>query len=512
MIQPDAGGTILPDFDKFAARHGRAAAQVVWRTHVNDTDTPVSAFLKIAGTDTNAFLLESVEGGENLGRYSIIGLKPDLIWRARGGKAEICRDPAAERPAYKTVNLPMLPALRELLEQSRIDLPPETAQLLPPMFAGVFGYFGYETVHELETLPQAADNNLDLYDSILVRPTVLAVFDNISREITIITPVRHQNNVSAQSAYADAVSRLDNISTALANNHATSPTRIERETQIEFKSNWDQSEFEELVNQAKAYIRAGDIFQVVLSQRFSAPFEVDPFLLYRALRRLNPSPFLFYLNFADCTLVGSSPEILVRVRDGEVTIRPIAGTRPRGATADADIALEQELLADPKERAEHLMLLDLGRNDVARSSRIGSVQVTQSFEVERYSHVMHIVSNVTGALAEDADAVDALMAGFPAGTVSGAPKIRAMEIIAELEKDQRGPYSGCIGYFSADGNVDTCIALRTAVIKDAVMHVQAGAGIVADSDAAAENLECFNKANALFRAAADAVARSSSQH
>jgi anthranilate synthase component 1 len=322
----------------------------------------------------------------------------------------------------------------------------------------------------------------------------------------VVTPVYPQADIDAHSAYAAAVERLRRVVAALDEPlpHATSMSGVALALP-EPVSNTTPEEFMAMVERAKEYIAAGDIFQVVLAQRYAAPFTLPSFSLYRALRRTNPSPFLFHLDFGAFALVGSSPEILVRVRDGEVTIRPLAGTRRRGATPEEDKALEKELLADPKERAEHLMLLDLGRNDVGRVAEIGSVRVTESFAVERYSHVMHIVSHVLGRLDKRHDVVDALMGGFPAGTLSGAPKVRAMEIIDELEKEKRGPYGGCVGYFSADGEMDSCIVLRTALVKDGMVYVQAGAGIVADSDPAAEQLECQYKARALFKAAEEAV-------
>jgi anthranilate synthase component 1 len=339
-----------------------------------------------------------------------------------------------------------------------------------------------------------------------VRPTVMVVFDAVKDEMIVVTPAYPRPTVDAQAAYAAAVERLRGVVAALDEPlpHATTMSGIALALPAPV-SNTTPEAYKGMVARAKEYIAAGDIFQVVLAQRFAAPFSLPSFALYRALRRTNPSPFLFHLDFGAFALVGSSPEILVRVRDGEVTIRPLAGTRRRGATPEEDKALEAELLADPKERAEHLMLLDLGRNDVGRVAGIGTVRVTESFAVERYSHVMHIVSHVVGALDKRHDVIDALMAGFPAGTLSGAPKVRAMQIIDELEKEKRGPYGGCVGYFSADGEMDSCIVLRTALVKDGQVHVQAGAGIVADSDPEAEQVECEYKARALFKAAEEAV-------
>ena len=493
---------IDPDFKSFEKGYADGRAQIITRRIVSDLETPVAAYLKLAGRRRNAFLLESVEGGEQLGRYSIIGLKPDVIWRAHGDKAEINRHAASDPEAFDEDAAPPLESLKRLLDASRIDLPDGA----PPMAAGVFGYLGYDAVRQIERLPDRKPCSVDIPDAVFIRPTLIAVFDNIKQEIMLVAPVRPETGVSARAAYGRASERIADALTdlsaplalprqpAVANDAAAAPT-----------SNTTPEDYIAMVEKAREEIFAGEIFQVVLSQRFSTPFDAPSFDLYRALRRTNPSPFLFFLDFDGHSLVGSSPEILVRVRDGEVTIRPIAGTRKRGADPQEDKALEADLLADPKERAEHLMLLDLGRNDVGRAAAHGTVTVTDQFIIERYSHVMHIVSNVTGALAKGVDPVDALMAGFPAGTVSGAPKVRAMEIIDALEKEGRNAYGGCIGYFSADGNVDTCIALRTAVVKDGVMHVQAGAGVVADSKPELEHEECVNKAKALFAAAQSAL-------
>jgi anthranilate synthase component 1 len=496
-----AGLDIEPAFPGFAARYDKGEPQVVWTRLVADLETPVSAYLKIAERRAMSFLLESVEGGAARGRYSMIGLEPDLVWRTFGERAEINRDPTKRPDAYRPDRLPALAALRALIAESAIRLPED----LPPMAAGVFGYMGYDTVRLIEHLPKPRPDALGIPDAVLMRPTLIIVFDAVKDEMTVVTPVR-PGPQSAAKAYAAAQRRLAGIVAALEAPLPHTPTASTRQLPApEPSSNTTPAEYMAMVERAKDYIRAGDAFQIVLSQRFSAPFTLPPFALYRALRRTNPSPFLFHLDLGGFALVGSSPEILVRVRGGEVTIRPLAGTRPRGSTPAEDQALAEGLLADPKERAEHLMLLDLGRNDVGRVAEIGSVEVTEQFVVERYSHVMHIVSNVAGRLRPDKDAIDALMAGFPAGTVSGAPKVRAMEIIDELEKDKRGPYAGCVGYFSADGQMDTCIVLRTALVKDGMMHIQAGAGLVYDSVPASEQQECINKAKALIRAAEEAV-------
>jgi anthranilate synthase component I len=497
--------------DEFSARYAAGTPQVVWTTLVADLETPVSAFLKVTGTHRRArannsrpisFLLESVEGGTVRGRYSIIGLEPDLIFRANARRAEINRNPQAHPDRFEPVADAPLAALRALIEESRIALP----DALPPMAAGVFGYLGYDMVRLMEdSLPAPGPDQIGLPDAILVRPTLVIVFDAVEDTITVVTPVRPHQGVIAPAALAHARERLAEVVDALdrpldkseAASHS-GPLKVAP------RSNTAPAEFKRMVLRAKEYIAAGDIFQVVLSQRFEAPFRLPPFALYRALRRVNPSPYLFFLDYGEFAIAGSSPEILVKAERGVVTIRPIAGTRPRGATPHEDQALEAELLADPKERAEHLMLLDLGRNDVGRVAEIGSVKVTDQFFVERYSQVMHIASNVEGKLRKDCDPLAALAAGFPAGTVSGAPKVRAMQIIDELEKQKRSLYAGCVGYFSAGDEMDTCIVLRTALIKDGVMYVQAGAGIVADSDPDFEQQECINKAKALFRAAEEA--------
>jgi anthranilate synthase component 1 len=492
---------VEPSAEDFARRYDRGEAQVVWSTLVADLETPVSAFLKVAGGKPMSFLLESVEGGAVRGRYSVIGLDPDLAWRTVGDRAEINRKARTTPEAFEPCAEKPLHALRNLIAESRIALPDS----LPPPSAGIFGYLGYDMVRQMEHLPDVNPDALGLPDAILIRPTIVIVFDAVTDTITVVTPVRSENGVNADTALTRATERLSVIVDALdkpldksAAGSDTGPLSVAPQ------SNTTPAEYEAMVHKAKEYILAGDIFQVVLSQRFESPYTLPPFSLYRALRRVNPAPFLYFLDYGSFAIAGSSPEILVRAREGRVTIRPIAGTRPRGATPHEDKALEEELLADEKERAEHLMLLDLGRNDVGRVAKIGTVIVTDQFFIERYSQVMHIVSNVEGELAKDHDALDALVAGFPAGTVSGAPKVRAMQIIDELEKEKRGPYAGSVGYFSANGDMGTCIVLRTALVKDGKMYVQAGAGIVADSNPKSEQQECVNKAKALFRAAEEA--------
>jgi anthranilate synthase component 1 len=492
---------IEPSQTAFAERYARGQAQVVWTTLVADLETPVSAFLKLGEGKPNSFLLESVEGGDTRGRHSIIGLDPDLIWRTHNGRAEINRAPRHKPDDFAACPQPPLEALRALIADSRIDLP----EGLPPMAAGLFGYLGYDMVRQMEHLPASKPDPIGIPDAVMVRPTLIVVFDAVKDTITVITPVRPQPGVDAKTAFARATEHLSAVIDSLDRPLDKSVSDLDAGAiDVASTSNTTPAQYSDMVLKAKDYIAAGDIFQVVLSQRFEAPFALSPFSLYRALRRTNPSPYLYFLNFGGFAVAGSSPEILVKVSGRTVTVRPIAGTRPRGATPHEDKALEDELLADPKERAEHLMLLDLGRNDVGRVARIGTVNVTDQFFVERYSHVMHIVSNVEGELSDKHDALDALAGGFPAGTVSGAPKVRAMQIIDELEREKRGLYAGAVGYFSAAGEMDTCIVLRTALVKDGKMYVQAGAGIVADSNPASEQQECINKAKALFRAAEEA--------
>jgi anthranilate synthase component I len=490
-----------------AAAYERGEPQLVVERLVADLETPVSAKMKLAALGAPSFLLESVEGGAVRGRYSMIGLKPDIIWRAKDGVAMINRQALTAPEAFEPVSDRPLEHLRALIAESAIPLlAGGDQQLLPPMAAGLFGYLGYDMVREMERLTAAKPDTIGMADAILMRPTVMVVFDAVRDELVVVTPVRFVTGCSAAMALEAARDRIDEVVRALEAPTPRVPAQnIDTLTDATMLSNTGPARYREMVLKAKEYILAGDIFQVVLAQRFSSNFTLGGFALYRALRRINPSPYLCYLDFGDVEIVCSSPEILVKLQDGKVTIRPIAGTRMRGATPDEDIALGKELLSDEKERAEHLMLLDLGRNDVGRVAQIGSVTVTDSFFLERYSHVMHIVSNVEGMIREGLDGVDALVAGFPAGTVSGAPKVRAMEIIDELELGRRGIYAGCIGYFGADGSMDTCIVLRTAVVKDGQMHVTAGAGTVADSTPEAENTECINKAKALFRAADEAV-------
>jgi anthranilate synthase component 1 len=491
---------LQPGIEEFT-KHFGTAGQLVWTKRVSDLETPVSALLKLHHESSHYFLLESVEGGETRGRYSILALDPDMCWRCTGNKPEISKTSPFAEDSFEPVWDASLSNLRDLIAAHRLDIP----EGLPPMAAGLIGYMGYGMVKLMERLPHEKPDTIGLPDAMFFRPRMLLIFDAVDGVIYMIAPIWETTGNAAQ-LYADAKARIERTIRILQgpvdqrNYYKDVPA-----TPRHFTSNMPQADFHHMVESAKEYIAAGDIFQVVLSQRFSAPFELPPYALYRALRHLNPSPFLFFLNFGDTALVGSSPEILVRLRDGVITLRPIAGTAKRGKNAAEDAALAEALLNDPKERAEHLMLLDLGRNDVGRVAKGGKVHVTQQMQVERYSHVMHIVSNVEGEIDPKYDAVDALIAGFPAGTVSGAPKIRAMEIIEALEPEQRSFYAGCVGYFSASGAMDTCITLRTALLKNGMMYVQAGGGIVADSSPQGEYEESQNKARALMRAAEDAV-------
>ncbi len=489
------------DFATFRAAYDAGRGQILWTRSIADLETPVAAYLKLGDGKPNSFLLESVEGGAARGRYSIIGLDPDLIWRCRDGVAELNRDARAAPFAYVPDPRPPLDSLRALIAESRMELPDG----LPPMCGGLVGYLGYDMVRQMENLPAKNQDQIGVPEAIMGRPSLFAVFDNVNDLLTLAAPVYPRPQVTALQAWEAAQDRLAAAEAAMARPLPRAAPPVALPPIDEPRSNFSKAGFLAAVERGKDYIRAGDVFQVVTSQRFSIPFALPPFSLYRALRRVNPAPFLVFLDMGGFSVVCSSPEILVRLRDGIVTIRPLAGTRRRGATHEEDQALERELLADPKERAEHLMLLDLGRNDVGRVSALGTVKVTESFSIERFSHVMHIMSDVQGQLQEGLDALDALIAGFPAGTLSGAPKVRAMQIIEELEPDRRGVYGGCIGYFAANGSMDTCIGLRTALVKDGVMHVQAGAGVVADSDPEAEYEETRQKARALLRAAEEAV-------
>ncbi|MGA0613698.1 anthranilate synthase component I [Paracoccus sp. KR1-242] len=491
---------IAPEFPDFERGWAEGRNQLLTIRLAADLDTPVSLMLKLAEAQTNSFMLESVTGGEVRGRYSFVGMKPDVVWDCRDGKARINRN-ARYSEEFTTDERPALESLRALIAESRIDMPDG----VPAGAAGLFGYLGYDMIRLVERLPNVNTDTLGLPDAVMMRPSVVAVLDGVKGEVLLCAPAWHQDGLPARAAYAQTAERLMEALRSL-DRQPSEPRALGHDLKVgELRSNFSKEAYLAAVEKAKDYIRAGDIFQVVPSQRWAMDFPLPPFALYRSLRRTNPSPFMFFLNFGGFQIVGASPEILVRLRGGEVTVRPIAGTRPRGATVDEDNALEADLLADEKELAEHLMLLDLGRNDVGRVAKMGTVTPTEKFIVERYSHVMHIVSNVVGELREGEDALSALLAGMPAGTVSGAPKVRAMEIIDELEPEKRGVYAGGVGYFAANGEMDMCIALRTGVIKDHTLYIQAGGGVVYDSDPEAEFVETENKSRALKRAAEEAA-------
>ncbi|WP_298566546.1 anthranilate synthase component I [uncultured Aliiroseovarius sp.] len=493
---------LTPSFEDFEAGWNAGKNQVVYTRLAADLDTPVSLMLKLTEARRDSFMLESVTGGEVRGRYSIVGMKPDLIWDCRGNHARINRQARFDADAFEDMPGHPLDALRAVLAESRIDLPAD----LPAASSGLFGYLGYDMIRLVEHLPDVNPDPLGLPDAMMMRPSVVAVLDGVKGDVTLVSPAFVDSGLSAKAAYAQAAERVMDALRDL-DRAAPGETRdLGEACELgPLVSNFKKPDYLAAVEKAKDYIRAGDIFQVVPSQRWTQNFPLPPFALYRSLRRTNPSPFMFYFNFGGFQVVGASPEILVRVFDREVTIRPIAGTRPRGATPEEDKAYEADLMADQKELAEHLMLLDLGRNDVGRVAKIGTVRPTEEFIVERYSHVMHIVSNVVGELSDDQDALSAFFAGMPAGTVSGAPKVRAMEIIDELEPEKRGVYGGGVGYFSAGGDMDMCIALRTAVVKDEKLYIQAGGGVVYDSDPQAEYEETVNKSKAIRRAAEDAA-------
>jgi anthranilate synthase component 1 len=471
-----------PAYDNLKTGLASEKPQVVFTKLAGDLNTPVGAYLKLSAAFGAGFLLESVQGGAIRGRYSILGFAPDLILRADQADVTITQN-GVTREAKK----PLFETLRDVLAQSRLDLP----EGLASMSAGIFGIMGYDCVREIEKIGRTKPDPLKLPRALLLRPTLIVVFDSVRDEITVVSPCRAGNKTANE-----------NLQKAVACLQASAPEASNKKISIKPpKSNTRREDYLKMVARAKEYIAAGDAFQIVLSQRFETDFSLPSFELYRALRRTNPSPYLFYFDFGDCALAGSSPEICVQLRGDKVTLRPIAGTIRRGKTAAEDKILGEKLLSDPKERAEHLMLLDLGRNDVGRVSEIGSVEVEEQFTLEHYSEVSHIVSQVSGKLKTGLDCIDVLIAAFPAGTVSGAPKVRAMQIINELEHEQRGFYAGIAGYFSANGDIDTAIILRTGLVKGGKLYVQAGAGIVADSIPENEQAECEAKARALFRAA-----------
>lgn len=496
-----------PSFADFLAWSQKMNLIPVYKEILGDLETPVSAYFKIAQKAKYSFLLESVEGQEKIARFSFLAKDPELIFQSKGRTAEITqfKDGKTRRDQFKVVDTP-LSFIREIMSQYRCALTPG----LPRFFGGMVGYIGYDTVRFFEQLPQQKSDTLELPDIVLVLAKNLIIFDHISHKIKFVSCAeiksqssRHQKLYAYQKAMTEIDSLIAEFETSLP---APSKARSKRTTTFKVKSNFTPAKFRKIVLEAKKKIKAGDIIQVVLSQRFETPLKTDAFNVYRALRSLNPSPYMYYLNFDRIRIVGSSPELLVRCEKGIVETRPIAGTRPRGKDSRQDALLVQSLLSDPKEQAEHTMLVDLGRNDLGRVCKKGTVKLTEFKAIEKYSHVMHIVSSIKGQLRSDKDIFDVLRAAFPAGTVSGAPKIRAMEIIDELENVSRGPYAGCIGYFSFSGNLDTCITIRTIVIADNKAYIQAGAGIVADSNPQKEYIETTNKAKAQLMAlqAADA--------
>ena len=508
----------LPAQKEFCATHDKGEAQFLWCAFEADLETPISAWLKLTKKSYENFekarhacLFETVEsGGRHRGRYSIIALAPDLLLRGDAGSLQVMH--TALEKKFSPVPQQGFAALRSILSQSRIsnhNLPND----FPPMFSGLFGYMGFDTVRLIEKIGENKPDPLGMPDWFFIRPALVAIFDTLKSCIYLVatTHAQIQQKANAKQAYSEtkkllleAVERMQAALPTNASKHAVANSHTannNKKLQTKPVSNTTRSSFMHAIAKAKNHIAAGDIFQVVLSQRFSCNFAANPFAYYRALRRINPSPYLYFIDFNEQGIIaGSSPETLVRVQNRKVAIRPLAGTRPRGKNPAEDAALEQELLADEKERAEHLMLLDLGRNDVGKVAKIGSVKIPEQFGIEHYSRVMHIVSHVEGELAQGKDAIDALIAGFPAGTVSGAPKVRAMQILNKLELHNRGLYAGAIGWLGANGDLDTCIALRTAIIKNKKLHVQVGAGIVADSIAEKEFEECENKAQALFNA------------
>ena len=493
--------THFPDFQSFERLAQNVDLVPVYRRLISDSLTPVSAFHRIDSSST-AFLFESVIGGEKVGRYSFLAADPFMQIEARGNQIREIRADGSQNEFESDDPLAELRRRVQAVRAVRIED-------LPPFVSGAVGYAGYDVVRYSEHLPNAPQDDRQLPDLAFAFYDRMIVFDHVTKTLVVVAMahVGEKNNDSPadyyQKQYEDAKQRVDDLVAQLATpSTALAPVDIDAsgEVDIPYTSNFKQSEFEAAVSKCVKYIEAGDIFQVVISQRLVIDVECHPFEIYRTLRVVNPSPFMFYLRMPGVTLVGSSPEIMVRVMDGEVTVRPLAGTRKRGKTEQEDQRLAEELLADPKERAEHVMLVDLGRNDVGRVAEYRTVKLSDVMTIERYSHVMHITSNVTGQLTADRDAFDALRACLPAGTVSGAPKVRAMEIIDELEPHRRGPYAGAVGYIDFGGNMDTCITLRTMVLQDGKCYIQAGAGIVADSDPASEYQETLNKALGLLKA------------
>ncbi|MBI5179882.1 MAG: anthranilate synthase component I [Nitrospirae bacterium] len=479
-----------PSYEEFCKKAKKGNLVPVYKEILADLETPVSAFLKI-DDGKYSYLLESVEGGEKWGRYSFLGTSPFLIIRAKDKRIEIIKN--GKKSSFDSDENPLL-LLKRLLKEYK----PVSIEGLPPFFGGAVGYLAYDMIRHFEDISLKKRASLELPDIIFMFTDTLLIFDNIRQRIKVVSNALVKEK-GVKKAYNDAKAKIDGIIDRLKR-RTTDKGQRSIKKDIRLSSNYTKKGFEKAVEKSKEYIKAGDIFQVVLSQRFSTGLKSEPFNVYRALRAVNPSPYMFFLRLGDFSMAGSSPEVLVRCEDGEITLRPIAGTRKRGKTAEEDKALENELLADPKERAEHIMLVDLGRNDVGRVSEMGSVNVDELMVIEKYSHVMHIVSNIKGRLKKGMDAFDVIMACFPAGTVSGAPKIRAMQIIDELEPTMRGPYAGAVGYFSFSNNMDTCINIRSVIMKYKTAYIQAGAGIVADSVPSNEYQETVNKAKAMVMA------------
>ena len=493
---------VFPSFQKF--REIGKDNQLVFKKIIADKETPVSIFEKVCDHQNYCFLLESVTGGENKARYSIIGLKPDLVWESKGGKCKIAENlQGTKNLKFRELTNKPLEELKKAIDSCKIDIPID----LPPMISGLFGYVSYDVIRQIENLPKINTDELGVPDIRLIRPTIVIVLDSIKNELIVASPTWANKKQSLKKTYSNAVKIIEKtVSQVVLPRKKVKTKKIPRSYIGKPVSNFTKDAYLGIVNKAKNYIKSGDIFQVVPSQRWKMKYLLPGFSLYRSLRRTNPSPYMFYFNFSDFSIIGSSPEILVKVENhDEVTIRPIAGTRPRGDNEIDDKALESDLLNDKKELAEHLMLLDLGRNDIGKVSKIGSVKISESFVIERYSHVMHIVSNVKGKLSEGVSNVSALLSGLPAGTVSGAPKIRAMEIIDELENVKRSIFGGGVGYFGASGHMDFCIAIRTAILKDKNLYLQAGGGVVFDSNAETEFQETVNKSKALIKAAEDSI-------
>ncbi len=481
-----------PSFKEFRKKAKEGNLVPVCREILADMETPVSAFRKIDEGEYS-FLLESVEGGEKWGRYSFLGANPSVIFRSKGTKAEIIENGRVE--IIKDISDPLEP-LKKLIKRYT----PVEFEGLPRFYGGAVGYLSYDAVRFFESLPDTSRDELDLYDSFFLITDTLLIFDNVKNRIKIVSNAHLEEGLAIKEAYEQAKKKIERIIKKLKKPLKTSRSKTSKRLSTRLRSNFTKEEFQKIVRRAKQYVREGEIIQVVLSQRLQSKKTVDSFDLYRALRIINPSPYMFYLHLEKQVLVGSSPEVLVRLEGQKIELRPIAGTRPRGRNEQDDQRLEKELLMDPKERAEHVMLVDLGRNDVGRVARIGTVEVNEQMVIERYSHVMHIVSNIQGLLKKGKDAFSVLRAAFPAGTVTGAPKIRAMEIIEELEGTKRGPYAGSVGYFSFSGNMDMCITIRTIIINRDRIYLQAGAGIVADSRPEREYRETINKTKALVKA------------